>query len=94
MVIGDDQPEKLREMKERLHLDVPFLVDPNGAVGQQYGLLYTPEDRGGHLEPGVFILGQGGTLMAGSYVTGSVGRMPVADALNLLRYVVERSRSS
>ena len=85
VVVGDEQVERLQEMKRRIGLDVPFLVDTNGTVGRSYGLKYTPEEHGGHLEPGVFVVGPNGALVAGSYATGPHGRMAVEDALRLVK---------
>ncbi len=85
MVLADEDAGKLKEMKEKLQLEVPFIVDPGSKVGQVYGLVYTPEDHDGHVEPGVFVLAPDGALVAGSYVTGPHGRMPVESALRLTK---------
>jgi peroxiredoxin len=91
IVIGDDAAERLAEMKAKIGLtNVPFLVDSTGNVGRdQYGLVYTPGDHEGHLEPGVFLLAPNRNLVAGSYVTGPHGRFPVDNALRLAKMLKE-----
>jgi peroxiredoxin len=84
-VLADDDPARLREMRRRLGLDIPFLHDPGGEVGNAYGVLYTPAERGGHLEPAILVLTPDARLFTGAYATGSVGRMSVDEALRAVR---------
>ncbi len=90
MILADETPEKLAEMKQRLELDLPFVVDPGGEVGKGYGIMYTPGDHDGHLEPGIFVLTPDRVLRAASYTNGSQGRFAVADALRLVTGIASR----
>lgn len=98
MVIGDDAPERLAELPARHGLEgVTFLHDPGGEVAARYGAMRTPEPastHGGHTEPAVLVLRPDRTVYHASYAVGSIGRMPVDDALRAVRWIRAEERES
>ena len=88
MILADDDPVRLREMRERNGLGaLTWLHDPGTAVGTRYGVMHTPEAHEGHAEPAVLVLEPGGALYAASYAVSSVGRMSVEEALRAVRRI-------
>ena len=92
-VIANDDPDKLREFRDREGLEFPILLDPDAQVIQAWGLLNDMTESGQLIpHPTVAILDDGGVVRYFLTETNYRLRPPTADLLERLRALGEEHR--
>ncbi len=85
-VIANDDPDKLREFRQREALEFPVLLDPDAQIIQAWGLLNDMDARGRLIpHPTVAILDDGGVVRYFHTETNYRLRPPTADLVERLR---------
>jgi peroxiredoxin len=84
-VIANDDPDKLRELRDAEGLDFPILLDPEATTIQGWGLLNDMDSRGRMIpHPTVAIVDGGGIVRYFSIETNYRLRPPTADLVERL----------
>jgi len=85
-VIANDDPDKLREFRDREGLEFPILLDPDAQVIQAWGVLNDMSASGQLIpHPTVAILDDGGVVRYFLTETNYRLRPPTADLVERLR---------
>ncbi len=92
-VIANDDPDKLREFRDREGLEFPILLDPDAQVIQAWGLLNDMSASGQLIpHPTVAILDDSGVVRYFLTETNYRLRPPAADLVARLRALGEEDR--
>jgi len=92
-VIANDDPDKLREFRDREGLEFPILLDPEAQVIREWGLLNDMSASGQLIpHPTVTILDDGGVVRYFHTETNYRLRPPTADLVERLRALTEEHR--
>ena len=92
-VVANDDPDKLREFRDREGFEFPILLDPDAQVIRAWGLFNDMDARGRLIpHPTVAILDDGGVVRHFFTETNYRLRPPTADLVERLRALAAEHR--
>ena len=84
VAITTDDPQKVREFRDKLKLSFPMLLDSDGKVAHQYGTFWY--EKKGYPQPAVYVVRHNRKLEFQGLVSGPSARPPVSDVLRLIKW--------
>ncbi len=92
VAISVDEPDTLRQLKEKLELPFRLLSDADFSVSRQYGVYESDETEEGpqpHGEPAVFLLDTDGKIAYSQLQTGPKGHANAAELALIVFYMTQ-----
>ncbi len=82
VAISSDKPELERQTVEKHSLAFPVVSDPERQAVDAYDVIFN--EKKGHAEPAVFLIGSEGAIIYESIASGPLGRPTVDDLLKIV----------